>query len=110
MSGEPEKNDVSSEDTNKAPGGNRCCLCGTGLVERSRDPLWRVLGLALVYLAALLLVVALPGVGWGIVAAAVILSVCGLALARNTKTLWCPGCWFETDKAQNAGQPERKTP
>ena len=100
---------MSSIDTNDAPGGNRCCLCGTELVERSRDPLWRVLGLALVYLAALLLVFALPGVGWGTVAAAVILSVFGLALARNTRTLWCPCCWFETDKAQNAARPERKT-
>ncbi len=49
----------------------------------------------LAYAAGMLFLLWLPTLSWGKGAAVLILGTYGAILSRNTRSWWCPHCWFE---------------
>ena len=83
--------------------GAQCPLCGTTLVERTRDPLVRAGGLALLYAAAMMLLTWLPSLTPWKAAAVLDLALGGVRGARARRSLWCPGCWYAGSHHRRAG-------
>jgi len=64
------------------------------MILRKRDPLVRLLGLGLLYAAVLLVLIWLPALDLGKVAAGIVIAGAGAALARGFRSWWCPQCWY----------------
>ena len=77
------------------------------MIVRGRDPLVRCLGLVLLYAAALLLLIWLPGLRPGTAVSAVIIAACGCVLLKNRWCWWCPTCWFRV-AAQSGKLPRNE--
>lgn len=73
---------------------HECPLCGAAMIRRGCDPLVRFLGLALLYGAALLLLVWLPELGLEEALAVGAFGACGWILVKDARWRWCPGCWY----------------
>jgi hypothetical protein len=72
----------------------QCPLCGTPMRSRTRDPLVRALGLALIYGSAVLLLLFLPVLALPGILALALLAARGLMLLPRAPSQWCPQCWY----------------
>ena len=70
------------------------------MLARTRDPLVRILGFALLYGSAFAFLCLVPGISPGRALAVGVFAAWGVILLRSGPTWWCPECWFEMPRRE----------